>query len=130
MDILVPIDGSDCSERALRFAAEMAERYEGTLHVVHVTDVETDATEEIIERAEEILDEEGVVDTPEVELDARLTFRPADRVGEAVLELVADRGYDHVVMGHHGGGTVGDAILGSAAKTVVAANEVPVTVVP
>jgi nucleotide-binding universal stress UspA family protein len=130
MDILVPIDASDCSERALRFAAEMAERYEGSLHVVHVTDVENEATEAIIERAEAILEEEGVADTPEVEIDAALSFQPADRVGKNILELVADRGYDHVVMGHHGAGTVGRAILGSAAQTVVQANTVPVTVVP
>jgi nucleotide-binding universal stress UspA family protein len=130
MDILVPVDGSDCSERALRFAAEMTERYEGSLHAVHVTDVETDATEEIIEQAEAVLAEEGVVDTPEVEIDARLSFQPGDRIGTDVVELVKERGYDHVVMGHHGAGAVGQAILGSAAKTVVEANEVPVTVVP
>lgn len=130
MDILVPVDGSDCSERALRFAAEMARRYEGSVHVVHVTDVENEATEAIIERAEAVLDEEGVADTPEVEIDASLMFQPGHRIGKDVLELVADRGYDHVVMGHHGAGAVGRAILGSAAETVVRANEVPVTIVP
>ncbi len=130
MDILVPVDASDCSERALRFAAEMAERYEGALHVVHITDVENEATEAIIERAEAILEEEGVVGTPKVEIDANLSFQPGDRIGKDILELVDDRGYDHVVMGHHGAGTVSRTILGSAAKTVVEANEVPVTVVP
>lgn len=130
MDILVPVDGSDPSERALRFAAEMAERYEGSLHAVHVTDVETDATEEIIERVEDVLGEEGVTDTPEVEIDARLSFQPANQIGENVLELVEERGYDHVVMGHHGTGTVDRMILGSAAETVMRAGSVPVTVVP
>lgn len=44
--------------------------------------------------------------------------------------MVAEEGYDHVVMGHHGSGMVDRAMLGSAAETVVDAKEVPVTIVP
>jgi nucleotide-binding universal stress UspA family protein len=108
----------------------MARRYEGSIHVVHITDVENEATEAIVERARTVLDDEGIGDDPEVEIDARLMFQPGHRIGKDILELVDDRGYDHVVMGHHGTGAVGRAILGSAAETVVRANEVPVTVVP
>lgn len=35
MDVLVPIDGSNCSFRALKFATEFVERYEASLNVVH-----------------------------------------------------------------------------------------------
>jgi nucleotide-binding universal stress UspA family protein len=130
MEILVPIDGSECSMRALRFACEMADRYDGSLHAVHVTDMETDATEEIVRRATEVCDEEGVDDEPEVLSDSSMQFQPSRHVGKDVIKLVQERGYDHVVMGHHGSGAVGRAILGSAAETVVRANEVPVTVIP
>ena len=131
MEVLVPIDGSDCSIRALEFAAEFVDRFEASLHVVHISDSETEATDEIVERAREVLAETGVEDEPEVSTDVELAFRPADRVGKDILELVKDRGYDHVVMGHHGsGGAVERAILGSAAHTVVEEEVVPVTIVP
>lgn len=130
MKVLAPVDGSECSTRALRFAAEFARRFEASLHVVHVTDEETDATEAILQNAHEILSEEDIDDDPELSTDVRLEFRPADRVGRDILDLVAERGYDHVVMGHESSGAVERAILGSAAETVLRSEEVTVTVVP
>jgi nucleotide-binding universal stress UspA family protein len=130
MEVLVPIDGSECSFRALDFAIEFVRRYEASLHVVHISDSETDATEDILDRARERLSEASVTDEPEVSTDVNLAFRPADRIGKDILELVEERGYDHVVMGHHGTGAVERAILGSAAHTVVEEEAVPVTVVP
>jgi len=130
MDVLVPVDGSDPSERALRFAAEFAREFECSLQVVHVTDKETEATDWIVERAKGILAEEGIESDPRISIDVDLGFRSAEQVGKDILELVESEGYDHVVMGHHGTGMVDRAILGSAAETVVDANEVPVTIVP
>lgn len=130
MDILVPIDGSEPSERALRFGAEMADRFESSLKVVHITDEETDATEQLLDRAETILREAGFVEKPTIAIDIDLGFRSADKVGNEILDLVETEGFDHVVMGHHGTGVVDRAILGSAAETVIDANDVPVTVVP
>ncbi|WP_232703272.1 universal stress protein [Halobacterium wangiae] len=130
MDILVPVDGSDCSFRALEFAADMARRYEADLHVVHFSDAETDATDEIVNRAQNVLDAQGVDAVPEVTTDVDLEFRPGDKVGDDILELVTDYGYDHVVMGHHGSGTIERAILGSAAETVLRSERVPITVIP
>ncbi|MFB6071700.1 MAG: universal stress protein [Halobacterium sp.] len=130
MDILVPVDGSDCSFRALEFAADMAPRYGADLHVVHFTDTETDATDAIVDRARDVLDAQGIDAEPEVSTDVDLEFRPNERVGDDVLDLVEERGSDHVVMGHHGSGTIERAILGSAAETVLRAEKVPVTVIP
>lgn len=130
MKVLTPVDGSECSFRALEFAIEFARRFEASLHVVHVTDEETDATDEILARARERLEAAGVESEPEVSTDVDLAFRPAERIGRDILDLVESRGYDHVVMGHHGGGTVERAMLGSAAHTVVEEEAVPVTIVP
>jgi nucleotide-binding universal stress UspA family protein len=130
MNVLAPIDGSGCSTRALRFAAEMARNFDASLHVVHFTDEETDATDAILDNAREILDEEGIQTEPELSTDVRLEFRPAERVGKDILDLAEQRGYDHVVMGHHGSGTVERAIVGSAAETVLRSEKVSVTVVP
>lgn len=130
MRILVPIDGSDCSERALRFAAEMARRYEGDLRVVHITDVETEATKMIMERAEKVLADESVDTEPSVSIDVQLTFQGSGRIGKDIVKLATSQEFDHVVMGHHGAGAVDRLLLGSVAKTVINAHEVPVTIIP
>lgn len=128
--VLVPIDGTDPSFRALEFATEFVDRYDAALDVVHITDEQTDATEDILERAERILEAGGIEATPQVSADLEMDFRPADRVGEDIIEMVQQRGYDHVVMGHQATGTVERAIIGSAAETVLRAERVPLTVIP
>jgi nucleotide-binding universal stress UspA family protein len=129
MKILAPIDGSDCSVRALEFAIEFADRFDGSLHVVHFTDAETEATDQILERARETLEGAGVEDAPEL-LERDIEMRVATNVGKEILRTVDAGDYDHVVMGHHGAGAVQRLLLGSAAETVVRGETVPVTVVP
>lgn len=130
MHILVPIDGSDASFRALRLGARMAKDWHADLSIVHFTDEETDATDTLKTRARDVLEEYGLDAEPEVTTDVELEFRPGDRVGKDILELVDAQDVDHVVMGHHGSGAVERAILGSAAETVLESRRVPVTVVP
>ncbi|MFB6087532.1 MAG: universal stress protein [Haloarculaceae archaeon] len=127
MDVLVPVDGSDCSVRALDFAVEFAARYDGALHVVHFSDTKTDATEQILATAEERLADAGDV---ELVLTDRIDLRPGTAVGKEILRYVEAQNVDHVVMGHHGSDVVGRAILGSAAETVVRGLDVPTTIVP
>lgn len=128
MRILVPIDGSDCSFRALDFAVEMAHRFGADLHVVHFSDAETSGTETILDRARETLGED-TDDDPELVLESE-EIRRAKAVGEAILDYAEAEAYDHVVMGHHGDSPVERAIIGSAAETVLRAEVVPVTIVP
>jgi nucleotide-binding universal stress UspA family protein len=51
-------------------------------------------------------------------------------VGDRLLELVEERGYDHVVMGRNNGHRLERLVLGSCSKRVGARSPVPVTVVP
>lgn len=129
MDILVPVDGSECSQRALRFGIKFADRFDGTVQVVHVTDHMTESTEELLDRARQILEEEGIPDDPAVVFEMK-KFRRSNVVGREILRIADEGDYDHVVMGHHGTGAIGKAILGSAAETVVQDTETPVTVIP
>lgn len=131
MRVLAPIDGSDCSFRALDWAVEFVSRYDGTLHVVHITDYSGDVTDDILTEAEAVLEEGGVEDDPEVLTDTRLSNpRYSDQVGKDILRLADEEEYDHIVMGHHGTGRIGRVVLGSAAETVVRAAEHPATIVP
>ncbi len=129
--MLCPVDGSDCSRRALSFATELVRRYEGSLHVVHFTVNRTDTTDQLLDDTEATLEEAGLRDAPEVVYDVAMSKpRYSNRVGKDILKMVAEEGYDHVVMGHRGTGRVGRAILGSATRTVLRATRTPVTVVP
>ncbi len=131
MDVLVPIDGSECSYRALDFATEFVNRYKGNIHVIHITDYEGERTDEIISEAEKMLEEAGLASDPEIVTDLKMSdARYANQVGKDILEIVDEQDYDHVIMGHHGTGRIGRALLGSAAETVVRATEVPSTIIP
>ena len=130
MNVFVPVDGSDCSARAVAFAAEMAERYGGDLSVVHLSDADTDAARAALDAAREGLPAEYEGEAS-FEVAVRDMASPtADRIGQEILAHAREAGADHVVMGHHGAGVVERAILGSAAETVVRGEMMPVTVVP
>lgn len=131
MKVLAPIDGSECSFRALEYAMEFVRRYEGTLHVVHITTADQRATEEILNRAEAYLDSDGIASDPELVTTVRsIDPRYGNRIGKDILRLVDEREFEHVIMGHHGAGAVDRLVLGSAAQTVVQSIETPVTVIP
>jgi len=131
MDILVPMDGSECSLRALNTAIEIATACTGTLDVVHFTDVHTDATDELLEVIETTLEDTPIQSSVDVVTDVRVSEpRSSTHIGRRIVELVEEQQYDHVIMGHHGTGVVGELILGSTAKTVIEDSEVPVTTVP
>ena len=130
MKILVPIDGSKSSMGAIQFATEFARRYDTSLDVVHFRKEQSEAGEEVLRKARELLAEEAVDADLRIELDSDLKFRPGNRVGKLILQLVEEDEYDHVIMGHHGAGAVDNAMMGSATKRVSRAGRVPVTIVP
>jgi nucleotide-binding universal stress UspA family protein len=128
MDVFVPIDASDASARALEFGIRLADRSDGSLHVVHISDRGTDATERLLANARETL--AGTNVEPELILAEELDIRPSTRIGKVALRLAKEREADHVVLGHTHASAADEAMLGSAAKTVVRATDIPVTVVP
>jgi nucleotide-binding universal stress UspA family protein len=131
MKVLVPVDGSECSMRALGFAADFANNFDATLDIVHFTDSPGSDTDRLREQVSNVLESEGLDTETEVIGDVRLSnLKASDQVGKDILDLVEDRGYDHVVMGHHGTGRIGKLLLGSAANTVSKSGEVPTTIVP
>jgi nucleotide-binding universal stress UspA family protein len=130
MTVLVPIDGSENSFRALEHAATRADAEGVDLHVVHVAEERTAATDQLVERAADLLVKEGVEDDPEV-VETLGQFDSAHAAGDAIVDIVGDGDeFDHVVMGHHDHEGNADHVLGSTSQTVLDADVVPVTVVP
>jgi nucleotide-binding universal stress UspA family protein len=143
--ILVPVDYSACSRAALRFAADLAERYHAALDIVHVwdrpsyvTDVMLTSTEVISrkslfhliqENAQRDLDEflkgtelpQGMVASGRL-----LSGDPA----ATLLHEVKEGRHGLVVIGTHGRTGLSHILLGSVAEKLVRLSHLPVVVVP
>lgn len=133
--ILVPVDGSPQSVKALRFAAE--EWPDAELTLFHAIDpmeagymVATlpSGSEEWYRSAksdaEELFAEVGG------EVDARLdSTTEVGRPTRAIVEVAEEGPYDHIVMGSHGRQGVSRILLGSVAEFVVRKSPVPVTII-
>ncbi len=135
--ILVPTDGSDPATAAVDRAIAIAERFDASLHVIHVAelvdvpiDVEAEARDELADRAESIL-------TPVEEraTEAGLTVstevvETADPVHQTILDYADDHDVDLIVMGTHGRSGLDRIILGSVAERTLRTARTPVLVVP
>lgn len=134
--ILVPVDGSDPSDRAVDHAAALAERYDATLYLLSVverlytTDATTILTHKLIrtfERgSEEIVDaaSERVPDDVSVETEIR-DGTPADEI----RAFADESGADLVVMGTRGEGSISRLFLGSTTERAVRLADCPVMAV-
>lgn len=130
MNVLVPIDGSEPSMRAVRSAAAFAVHYDATLNVIHFRKVDSETATQIPSKARDVPAKKGVDAEPRLEVDPNREFQPGKHVEKRLLELVEENGYDHVIMGHYGVGTVDEAIMWSATKRVSEAGVVPLTIIP
>lgn len=127
--ILVPVDGSEDSKRALEFAVGMAKALNAKVTALHVVKQPTAAypfdislSAQVIESAEEygkqLLDDlkKGVSET----LDLKTEMRTAYDVARKIVEVGREGGYDLIVMGTRGLSGVKRILLGSVASGVVA----------
>lgn len=131
---LVGYDGSDAARRAFAFAMELARGCGGRVRVVSVLQVaeggDTCAlmmTDSGTQRLQELKDELVALDPDTGRLvDVELTHGSP---GDVLLSQVAQRGIDHIVIGHTERGTLARWLVGSVSDNVLARAHVPVTVV-
>ncbi|MFW5917834.1 MAG: universal stress protein [Halorubrum sp.] len=134
--VLVPMDDSELSERALRYALDVYEGADVTvLHVVGepsgmmgaatgiaLSDDREETVRElasdVIDRAREIAAECDTTVDAEIEVGS-----PARRILERA------EAYDAIVMGTHGGSLADRLLVGNVAQSVFRHSPVPVTVV-
>lgn len=144
--ILVPIDFSDCSRDALRYATDLGKRLRAAVHVLHVYQEPAYLTADLMlaasprGRSQSVLD--YVRDGAQGDLDSFLRQAAKEGVdwvqgrlerGDPYREIlrVAEEGpYDLIVMGTHGRRGVSRWILGSVAERVLRHAPCPVVTVP
>jgi len=148
MNLVVAVDGSDESERALAYAVDVVDRLDGRLTLVHVVDpdltVDTasepisdlpdaanllvSTVEEAEERGAAVLEEAADV-AADRGVDAETELLYGDPVTE-IADLAKGADVDGVVVGHRGLSGKAERMMGSVAKGLVERAPVAVTVVP
>ena len=137
--ILVPVDFSTNSQRALDFAHGLAVKFDAALHLVHVCEVPTMMTPALdayaiaysdwSQRLGEEAEKELIKITPalgDVTVTTEVLFgSPAWAIAEAATTNKADL----IVMGTHGHGAVMHALMGNVAERVVRSASCPVLTV-
>lgn len=140
--LLVPTDFSASADAALNHAVTMADRFQATLHLLHVVNdpgtglyglgdakaqidrLKARAESQAQQRLQDI-----VRDTSAVDIHTSVPQRVDLSVADAIQEYVGTRGIDLVVMGTHGRGGLGQLVLGSVANTLIRRSTCPVMTV-
>ncbi|HET9723271.1 MAG TPA: universal stress protein [Actinomycetota bacterium] len=132
--ILLAIDGSEHSAKAVPVAGDLARRYLGEVLVLHVREHEVtwgaDIDVETADEARELVD--GVVRELKNEgtnVRGELVRVPLGQTPRAILDIAHDEGVGLIVMGTRGLSDWGRLLMGSVAHKVVHLAEVPVLVV-
>ena len=131
MQIVVPIDSSESSFDALRFGIEFARGFDADLAVIHFAAERSETTDELFEQARAAIAEAGLDAEPELIMTAVVTESGAARkVGEQIIALAEERGYNHVIMGRATSSRLERFVVGSASEAVIEESDLPVTLIP
>ncbi|CAN7285923.1 universal stress protein [Polaromonas sp. LjRoot131] len=141
--ILIPVDGSDTSNKALVAGLSMARETSASVRLLHalnemayVGGMAPDGTwsGDLVGMAREsgakvLADATAIAQSAGVEPSQVLLEEPGKRLGEAVAEAAKLWGADLVVVGSHGRRGLGRVLLGSGAEQILRLAPVPVLVV-
>lgn len=137
--ILVPIDGSETSHKAMAMALQMAVADQAEIRLLHSIDELSyvnahEYSAELVQYAREhghkILQEGlAAMHAVGVKGDIKLMDFGGQRLGDTVADQARLWGADLIVLGTHGRRGVGRLLLGSGAEQVIRLSPVPVLVI-
>jgi universal stress protein A len=132
--ILVPTDFSCPSERALDYAHNLADRFDASLHLLHVVNRPLLAEGLAAEAFMSEKFESDMVRGTEARLrklapDAASTDVVFGYAAKAIVDWASQLGADLIVMGSHGRAGMAHLMLGSVAEAVVRTARCPVLTV-
>jgi len=130
--ILFATDGSECAERARRYAMQLADHVDAALHVVHVEERTADLADVIeVEETDVLADLHtlgaGPAAVPAPRLRERQVVHPS--AAEGLLSYATEHDIRLLVLGTHGRRGLRRLVLGSVAEEVVRRSEAPVLTV-
>ena len=137
--ILVPVDGSETSSKALVAALQLARESGGRVRIVHALDelaylTGYEYSHEVLAQARayanKVVDDAmAIAKASGVPADSRLLETPGRRLGDVVADEARAWEADLVVLGTHGRRGVSRVLLGSGAEQVIRMAPVPVLAV-
>lgn len=137
--ILVPVDGSETSNRAVVAALQMARENGGRVRLLHALDelaylsgyeYSADLLKAARDQGSRVLEDAQVMArSASVPADGKLVETAGRRLGELVAEEARNWEADLVVVGTHGRRGISRILLGSGAEQVLRMAPVPVLAV-
>jgi nucleotide-binding universal stress UspA family protein len=140
--ILVPIDGSESSLKALRHTLALARTHSSTITVLSVIEElklpfgaeymlwANESHNELIRSTLESLNRETkkiMEQEPDLDVDAEIREGVPANV---IVQMALDEDYDLIVIGKRGMGVLEELVMGNIARKVVDLSKVPVTIIP
>ncbi|AFK21055.1 universal stress protein (plasmid) [Haloferax mediterranei ATCC 33500] len=134
-DILIPVDGSDGSERGVEYGLDIARKYKATVHTLYVIDRRTYgdtpalSSDELFFEQIEDHGEEALQVVEEKAEDLGLDVVSVCKRGiphEVILEYTEDEDIDLIVMGRHGHSEFQVPHIGSCTDRVIRLAKIPV----
>ena len=137
--ILVPTDGSECSERAVSFAGNLAKELSAKVYVLFVSEIDYagpwyyyildgDVADKIQKKGKEIAERTAAAlrcdGVGEVE-----TQIEEGHPGEVIPDMASKLDADLIVMGTHGRRGLERALMGSVAREVANTTTVPLLLI-
>ena len=151
--ILFPTDLSETSNHAFRYAASLANRYDGSIVVLHVLKTLTHSDEDLVSNIIGAKKWKEVLEHNKMEVIENIRIRLLNfceqtrsemsgcpflvknikvKIGNPADEIVAETAkddYDMVIMGAHGHGGITGTVVGSVSRRVVRRCKKPVLLV-
>jgi nucleotide-binding universal stress UspA family protein len=138
--ILVPVDFSPHSDEAVGYAAELAQRYQASITLVHVYEPVAYALPEGYvpytpdQLASMLATSEGLLNKAKEQAHAAGATNVQSRqlqgsVASEIAEFARSEGFNLIVMGTHGRRGLSRALMGSVAETVLRRAPCPVLAV-
>lgn len=138
-NILVPFDGSDSSQEALRQAIEIADKFQESIILIHVQPNFTAPHSKVffnesdIHSYQQTLYEEAIASGVRILEEVGIPFETKLIVGipkEEICKEASDRQVRYIVIGSRGYSPFVGSVLGSVSQGVLHLADCPVMVVP
>ena len=128
--ILLAVDGSEHSDRAVAAAADIAWKSKARVHVIHVHESGLVAPIETNTEAQDIVDRAvKQLDADRIEATGQAIAVRSGEVAPSIVEAARQLGSDLIVMGTRGLSDFSSLLLGSVAHKVIHYADCPVLVV-
>ena len=131
--ILVPVDFSEFSDKAVEFAIHLGKHYDAQITLFHVgLSLDGNFFEEILREQAGYVETQMQLYINDVKsngLSVQSTVIPGDSEAKEILRFISKNDLDLVIMGTHGRTNLKDVLLGSITQKVVRLSQVPVLTV-